>query len=57
MKLTRRNIMTEMCQAELAIMKAMDEVEKLEANVKLTIAVTLLMQAKEEVSDFIDGID
>lgn len=57
MNLNRRNIITEMCQAELAIMKAMEEVEKLEANVKLTNAVTFLMQAKEEVSDFIDGVD
>lgn len=40
--------------AELAIYYAMQEVEKLPADVRLTKAVTLLSEAKELVGDFID---
>jgi len=40
--------------AEKAIYDAMQEVEKLPADVKLTEAVTLLAKAKDLVSDFVD---
>lgn len=40
--------------AEKAIQDAMQEVEKLPADPKLTDAVVLLSQAKDLVSDFID---
>lgn len=40
--------------AELAIHKAMEEVEKTGADVKLTEAVMLLSKAKDLVSDYID---
>lgn len=41
--------------AEKAIYDAMQEVEKLPADVKLTEAVTLLAKAKDLVSDFVDA--
>ncbi|NCX55577.1 MAG: hypothetical protein EBW87_00040 [Burkholderiaceae bacterium] len=41
--------------AELAISTAMGEVERLPADVRLTQAIVLLAQAKDLVSDFIDG--
>lgn len=50
----RRNDINEMFAAELAIREAMLEVESLGAHVKLTNAMVLLAQAKEEVSDYID---
>jgi len=40
--------------AELAIYNAMQEVEKIGADVRLTEAVTLLSKAKDLVSDFVD---
>lgn len=40
--------------AEKAIYDAMQEVEKLPADVKLTEVVTLLAKAKDLVSDFVD---
>lgn len=41
--------------AEMAIHEAMQEVEKMPAHVMLTEAVILLQQAKDKVSDYIDG--
>lgn len=41
--------------AELAIRNAIDEVENIGADVKLTDAVNLLDQARELVADFIDN--
>lgn len=40
--------------AELAIYNAMQEVEKIGADVRLTEAVTLLSRAKDLVADFVD---
>jgi hypothetical protein len=51
----RRNILSLNTDAELAIYNAMQEVEKMPADVKLTEAVTLLAKAKELVSDFEDA--
>jgi hypothetical protein len=45
-----------MVPAEVAIMAAMYAVEDMGADVRLTNAVALLQQAKEQVADFIDGI-
>lgn len=42
--------------AELAIFNAMQEVEKMGADVRLTEAITLLQKAKDLVSDHIDGV-
>ena len=53
----RRNLVTKMTPAEIAIYGAMLEVEKLPANVKLTDAVVLLSQAKDKVADFVDNIE
>lgn len=52
----RRIRLDKMQAAELAIYNAMQEVEKMPADVRLTKAVILLNKAKDSVSDFIDGI-
>lgn len=45
----------DLCEpAELAIYKAMQEVEKMGADVKLTEAIIKLQEAKELVADYID---
>lgn len=51
----RRNILALNTDAELAIYNAMQEIEKMPADVKLTEAVMLLAKAKEIVSDFVDS--
>ena len=42
--------------AELAIRKAMEAVEDLPADSRLTAAVVLLGDAKDWVSDYVDGV-
>lgn len=51
----RRNRIDLNKPSELAIRNAIDEVEKLGADVKLTDAVIKLNEALELVSDFIDN--
>ena len=53
----RRHRIDLMTQAELAIHNAMDEVEKIGADVKLTDAIISLQKAKDLVSDFLDTQD
>ena len=43
--------------AEFAIAKAVEAVEQMHADVRLTDAVILLQAAKDSVADFIDGVD
>ena len=50
----RRIDVLRMKPAELAILNAMGEIEKLDADVRLTNAVVMLSEAKKLVSDFID---
>lgn len=51
-----RRIQLKKCtSAELAIYKAIEEVEKVGNNIKLTNAVIKLQEAKDLVSDFVDG--
>lgn len=50
----RRNRLDLCTRAELAIYKAMEEVEKLGASVKLTDAIIKLSEARELVADFVD---
>jgi hypothetical protein len=50
----RRNDLLRNTMAEKAIYVAMQEVEKLPADVRLTDAVILLQKAKDCVGDFID---
>lgn len=45
-----------MCPAELAIVNAMSEVEKMSADVRLTNAVNFLSKAKDSVADFLDNV-
>lgn len=54
-EIPRRNRLDLNTPAEKAIYDAMQEVEKLPADVKLTEAVTLLAKAKDLVSDFVDA--
>lgn len=54
-EIPRRNRLDLNVPAEKAIYDAMQEVEKLPADVKLTEAVTLLAKAKDLVSDFVDA--
>lgn len=46
-----------MSPAELAIYNAVQEVEKMAADVRLTHAVIKLSEARALVADFIDGIN
>ena len=50
----RRNQLDKCTPAELAIYKAMEEVEKAGADVKLTDAITKLNEALNLVADFVD---
>lgn len=50
----RKSDLQRMKPAELAIHQAIQEIEKLGANEKLTNAVIKLNEAKELVADFID---
>jgi hypothetical protein len=52
----RRNRMDLMQPAELAIIAAMNAVEEMAEDTRLTEAVILLSQAREKVADFIDGV-
>lgn len=52
----RRNRLDKCTPAELAIFKAMEEVEKAGADTRLTGAITKLNEARNLVADFIDGI-
>lgn len=50
----RRNKLDELTPAEKAIYDAIQEVEKVGADVLLTDAVILLGQAKDKVADYVD---
>lgn len=54
-EIPRRNRLDLNTPAELAIHNAMQEVEKLAADTRLTDAINLLQQAKDKVSDFVDN--
>jgi len=54
-KWPRRADMSRMHPAELAILSAMQEVEKVGASTNLTTAILKLQEAKDLLSDFIDG--
>jgi len=50
----RRNQLDKCTPAELAIFNAMQEVEKVGADLKLTAAIQKLQEAKELVADYVD---
>ena len=52
----RRNRIDQFVPAEKAIWDAVQLVEDLGADVRLTNAVNLLNQAREQVADFVDGV-
>jgi len=55
-EIPRRVDMQRMTAAELAILAAVDAVEAAGADVRLTDAVVLLGEARDAVSDYVDGI-
>jgi cell fate (sporulation/competence/biofilm development) regulator YlbF (YheA/YmcA/DUF963 family) len=57
LEVPRRVRLDLMTPAEKAIYDAGQEIEKLGADVRLTEAVVLLMEARNKVADFIDDID
>lgn len=54
-KIPRRSRLDLNTPAELAITNAMQEIEKLPADVRLTDAINLLHQAKQKLSDYVDS--
>lgn len=50
----RRNNLTYLTPAETAIWNAIQEIEKLGADVRLTEAIVKLQEAREWVADFVD---
>lgn len=52
----RRNQMLKWCEAEHKIQAAVDAVELMGADVRLTDAVILLGRARDRVADFVDGV-
>lgn len=53
----RRNQMQQWTPAEHAIQQAVDAVEAMGADVRLTDAVILLGKARDRVADFVDGVE
>jgi hypothetical protein len=53
----RRAQLDRLTEAELAIRRAVIEVEKVGADVRLTDAVILLGAARDSVADYVDGIN
>lgn len=53
----RRNQMQQWCESERKIYEAMQAVEAMAADVRLTDAVVLLGAARDRVADFVDGIE
>ena len=54
--IARRADLDRMTEQELAIRRAIIEVEKLPADERLTRAVVLLGQAQDQVANYIDGV-
>lgn len=52
----RRNCMDQYTSAEMAIAKAVDEVERVGASLHLTDAVSLLTKAQAKVADHMEGV-
>lgn len=57
MTFPRRHQMQRWCAGERLIQEAVDEVERMGADVRLTDAVNLLGAARDRVADFIDMVD
>ena len=53
----RRAQLDQLSPAELAIYQAVQAVEAVGADVRLTDAVILLQAARDSVADYIDGVD
>lgn len=53
--MARRNDVTTMVPAELAIRNAIEKVENMTSDEHLTKAVVLLQEAQDKVADFVDA--
>jgi hypothetical protein len=53
--MARRNDLTLLCPAETAISAAVEAVEKMAADERLTKAVVLLQEARDLVADVVDA--
>ena len=53
--MARRNNITTMVPAELAIRNAIEKVENMASDERLTEAVVLLQKAQDKVADFVDA--
>jgi hypothetical protein len=53
----RRCRMDRMVPAELAILKALEAVEAMAADIRLTDAVVMLGYARNRVADYVDGVE
>ena len=56
-EIPRRSRLDQNTPAELAIRAAVDAVEALPADVRLTHAVVLLQEARDAVADYVDGVE
>ena len=56
-EIPRRSRLDHNTDAELAIRAAVDAVERIGADVRLTDAVVLLQEAREAVADYVDGVN
>ena len=56
-EIPRRIQLEKFTPAELAIYKAVEAVEALPPDVRLTEAVNLLQKARDRVADYVDGVD
>ena len=56
-EIPRRNRVDQWVPAERAIQDAVDAVEAMPADVRLTHAVILLGQAREAVADYVDALE
>ena len=56
MTIPRRNQMQQWCEAERAIFDAIQAVERMAADERLTDAVILLGKAQNRVADFVDNV-
>lgn len=52
--MARKNTLTLMSTSEIKIYEAVNEVEKIGADVRLTKAITLMQQARDLVAEVID---
>ena len=56
-RIPRRNQMQQWCEAEHKIQDAVDAIERMGADLRLTDAVVLLGAARDRVADFVESVE